>query len=53
MTLIFEIERKFNFTEKYKTFLWSQKRRNTPTGASTNPKKLDLNKNLNLIEIEN
>ena len=25
---------------------------NTPTGASTNPKNLDLNKNLNLIEIE-
>ena len=25
---------------------------NTPTGASTNPKDLDLNKNLNLIKIE-
>ena len=26
---------------------------NTPTGASTNPKNLDLNKNLNLTKIEN
>ena len=25
---------------------------NTPTGASTNPKNFDLNKNLNLIRIE-
>jgi len=25
---------------------------NTPTGASTNPKDFDLNKNLNLIKIE-
>ena len=29
-----------------------KKDQNTPTGASTNPKILDLNKTLNLIEIE-
>ena len=30
-----------------------KKSENTPTGASTNPKDLNLNKNLNLIKIEN
>ena len=29
------------------------KRENTPTGASTNPKNLDLNKYLNFTKIEN
>ena len=28
-----------------------KKKQNTPTGASTNPKNFDLNKNLNLILI--
>ena len=28
-----------------------RKRINTPTGALTNPKNMDLNKNLNLIKI--
>ena len=30
----------------------SCRKRNTPTGASTNPKNLDLSKNLNLIKIK-
>ena len=31
---------------------WRKNNPNTPTGASTNPKNLDLNKNLNQIKIE-
>ena len=50
---------KLNSDTKYKLILidlgyliWSKNSKNTPTGASTNPKNFDLNKNLNLIIIE-